>query len=80
MTCRDLDGFLAAYLDRELPARTRAAFDGHLAECPPCVEYLRAYETTIRLSRVVGREETAIDAVPAELIRAVLDARSAGAT
>lgn len=76
MTCRQLDGFLAAYVQGELPQRTRAAFERHLAICPACVAYLQAYRTTIRLSKQLAED---VDApvpasVPEELIRAVLAA------
>jgi anti-sigma factor RsiW len=74
VTCRELDGFLAAYVAGELPERTRAAFERHLAICPNCVEYLRAYEATIRLERELARDEPVPAEVPEELVQAVLAA------
>ena len=34
LTCRELFGFLAAYLDGELAAEARAGFEAHLSVCP----------------------------------------------
>jgi predicted anti-sigma-YlaC factor YlaD len=77
VTCRELDGFLADYLAGELSEEVRAAFKEHLQECPPCVDYLDAYATTVRLSREAGREEAPLPEVPEELIRVVIAARNA---
>jgi anti-sigma factor RsiW len=73
MTCEELTGFLADYLDGELPAATRSTFEAHLTVCAACVEYLRTYRDTIRLGRTACEDEAA-DA-PETLVRAVLDAR-----
>jgi anti-sigma factor RsiW len=77
VTCRQLDGFLGAYVHGELPDRTRAAFERHLAICPACVAYLQAYRTTIHLAKQLAED---VDgpvpvSVPEELIRAVLAAQ-----
>jgi len=77
MTCRELVEFLSAYLAGELAAEEQARFDGHLAECPDCVRYLRSYEETMAVAK--GAFAHPGDPVPAdvpeELVRAILAAR-----
>ena len=76
LTCRELIDFLAAYLDGELAAETRAAFELHLSLCPDCVDYLASYRGTIRLGRRACEPEAELPAnVPSELIDAILAAR-----
>jgi anti-sigma factor RsiW len=77
MNCREFTEFLNDYLFGDLPARERAEFDKHLAECPWCVRYLDSYEKTIRLTRALAVPDDApapADA-PEELIEAILQAR-----
>jgi len=76
-TCHEVLDFLADYLDGSLPPEARAAFDRHLAVCPPCVAYLESYKATIALEKDAFRDsgERAVSAVPEALIRAILDAR-----
>ena len=77
MTCRDIIEFLIDYVSEELPANERAIFDKHLAECPPCADYLNTYMHTMTLEQVCLCPESA--AVPAEnpehLVQAILEAR-----
>jgi len=81
MTCRELADFLMEYLDGELPADVRAAFDRHLSLCPNCVAYLAAYKTTIAMGRrAFAADEAEADAdarpdVPEDLVKAILIAR-----
>jgi len=77
MNCREFVDFLMAYIDEELPAAQRAAFDEHLATCPSCVTYLDTYRETVRLGRevCVDPDGPAPEDVPDDLIRAILDAR-----
>ena len=76
LTCRELLEFLAAYLDDELPAETRADFERHLSLCPPCVDYLAEYRETIRLGRQSCEPEGRVSSdVPPELVAAILSAR-----
>lgn len=76
-TCREVLEFLADYLDESLGAEERAAFDRHLAVCPPCVAYLDGYRETIRLSRTSLRDEdeAALPPLPDELVAAILRSR-----
>jgi hypothetical protein len=65
------------YDDGELPEHVRACFDMHLQMCPPCVEYLKTYRTTILMARQCSLENPAYqcDEVPEALIKAILAAR-----
>lgn len=74
MSCEELIGFLADYLDGELPPATRRVFEAHLGECAACIEYLRTYRDTIRLGRAACEDDVA-DEAPEALVRAVLEAR-----
>jgi anti-sigma factor (TIGR02949 family) len=76
LTCRELIDFLAAYLDGELPAPQRGAFDTHLAHCPECVRYLEGYRETVRLERRAFEDDAPPPDLPEELVQAILAART----
>lgn len=73
MNCRECYDFLMDYLDGQLPADERAAFEAHLARCPPCVAYLDTYRATIELGKSALRGEPC--QLPEELVQAILKAR-----
>ena len=78
MNCREFTEFLHEYLFGDLPAEERAAFEGHLAECPWCVAYLDSYRKTIALEQAAfnATEDAPPPAdAPEELIQAILRAR-----
>ena len=75
--CRELIEFLAAYLDDELAPEERAAFETHLSACPDCVDYLATYRETIHLGKqAFAAEPELMEEVPAELVDAIVAARS----
>lgn len=76
ITCQQLIDFIGAYRDNGLSDHERAEFDRHLAVCPSCVSYLRTYEKTVALARLVA-SDPAPDDVPESLVRAILAARRA---
>lgn len=78
MTCREFAEFLMQYLSGELLPAERSLFDGHLAECPDCVAYLRTYEETIRLEKAAFTDPAGPvpDDVPEDLVHAILATRS----
>jgi anti-sigma factor RsiW len=79
VNCRTFIEFLMEYLNGELPPAQRAEFEAHLAECPWCVAYLQTYQEAIRLGKAVLADEEAVpEAVPEELIQAILAARARG--
>jgi len=77
VTCREMVEFLMAWLDGELPEDQRAAFEQHLALCPPCEVYLETYKEAVRLGRKVCHDEDrdAVAEAPDELVQAILAAR-----
>lgn len=77
MNCREFNGFLMAYVDGELGAEQRQAFERHLERCLPCVIYLDTYEETIRLGQQACAEPDGPppEDAPEALITAILDAR-----
>lgn len=79
ITCREFEGFVLSYLDGELPATQAKTFEWHLRLCRECREYLAAYKRTIEIGKaVLGQpDETVLEDVPEDLIRAVLNSREA---
>ena len=53
---------LMDYLEGVLPVAERAALDAHLAGCPKCVAFVKAYRETPRILR-----EATAEAMPAAL-------------
>jgi anti-sigma factor RsiW len=47
LVCRDAVALMTAYLDGELAARDRERLEEHLADCPPCTEYLAQLRITV---------------------------------
>ena len=75
MTCREFADFIMDYLTGELPIEERALFERHLQRCPHCPEYLKQYQDSITAGRkAFDREEEEVpEAVPEELVRAILE-------
>lgn len=79
MTCRQLADFIMDYLEGQLSAETRSAFEHHLTLCPNCANYIASYGTTVELARHSFKEadgERPFE-MPEELVRAILSAREA---
>ena len=74
MTCREFIEFLMEYLLGEVD---REKFDAHLAVCPACVNYLKTYQETVRVSKaaLIEPDGSLPAAPPEELIQAILTAR-----
>jgi anti-sigma factor (TIGR02949 family) len=49
--CKKIFALLSQYLDAELPATTCEEIREHLADCPPCIEFLESLRRSIRLCR-----------------------------
>jgi len=77
MTCRELVGFLAAYLNGELSVGVRARFDAHLAGCSACSAYLESYRATVGVAKDAFQDPDAPvpSDVPEDLVQAILSAR-----
>ena len=65
-TCREIVEVLCDYLEGELPQEAREELDRHLADCPPCLAFLKSYKSTSQLCRALRPED-----VPEELRRRV---------
>ncbi len=71
--CRDLFAALSEYLDAELPAADCAAIEKHIADCPPCVEFVNSLRKTVALCRT-PMEPVGPPAVTAEVRARLLSA------
>lgn len=49
--CKQVFALLSEYLDQELPAENCEAIRAHLADCPPCIEFLDSLKKTVSLCR-----------------------------
>ena len=45
-TCKDCIDLLREYLDGELSDEFRSKLEMHLADCPPCEDFLKTYKAT----------------------------------
>ena len=79
MTCREMVEFLMGFTNGELPPAQARVFEEHLDLCPPCLDYLESYKTTVQLGRdaCMAPDGPPPDEAPAELIEAILAARKA---
>ncbi|MBS0191987.1 MAG: zf-HC2 domain-containing protein [Phycisphaerales bacterium] len=77
ITCRELIGFLADYLEGRLTEEQRHEFDRHLSVCPSCVNYLDAYRKTVALGRLAltPSDSSAQGRAPEGLLQAIKSAR-----
>jgi hypothetical protein len=71
ITCGECVEFVGDYHDGELPVAQCRLLETHLAECQQCRDYLKAYQTTIRLAKA-AMEDHEKQAVPEELVKAIL--------
>jgi anti-sigma factor (TIGR02949 family) len=77
VTCEETIEVLVDYLDGSMDASTLAAFEAHFADCPPCLDFLKTYKTTIRVSQQCMQEEEIPSAV-SDRIRSYLRAKCQG--
>ena len=56
-TCKELVELLADYLEGQLPPEVAREIDQHLADCPPCLNFLKTYRATTHLIREVACED-----------------------
>jgi predicted anti-sigma-YlaC factor YlaD len=75
ITCRMVEEFLMAYLDRELGLWTRLRFKFHLLICSDCTNYLQEYKNTIALGNRLfnSPDEIAVNKVPDEILQAIIN-------
>lgn len=77
LTCREMIDFLMDYLDGHLPPEQCQAFREHLQICPPCVDFMESYKTTVSVGKktLCNCDDEIPASVPDALIRAILAAR-----
>ena len=66
LDCDEFVELVTAYLEDQLPADQRAAFEEHLALCPGCDRYLDQFRATISL--LGGLPEQSISATARTLL------------
>lgn len=49
LTCKEVNGFLEAYVDDRLDPKTKKQFERHINGCETCRTYLQQYRATIDL-------------------------------
>jgi len=49
LECKEIFAQLSAFLDGELPESTCEEFRAHIADCPPCIEFLNSLRRTVEL-------------------------------
>jgi len=76
LTCGQLEDFLYAYVEGELPRAARMRFDLHIALCRECHDYLARYRETVALSRRAFDDADAPvpGSVPDDLVEAIVRA------
>lgn len=62
MNCKELAYLLGDYVDGTMEAYLKEELDVHLAECEPCIRFLRTYDRTRELARRIEPER-----IPEEL-------------
>ncbi len=79
LTCREVEDFLYAYVEDELPRVQRVKFDVHIALCRECHDYLARYRETVALARRAFEDPAAPvpDSVPDDLVEAIVRASRA---
>lgn len=54
LTCEDVNEFLAAYVDDDIPDHLRRRYEAHISRCKVCSAYLSQYRTAMTLTRETG--------------------------
>jgi len=77
LSCRKVEEFLMAYLDRELSLWTRVRFRFHLMICSDCSNYLQEYKNTIILGKSVFEtaDASATGKVPDQILEAIINCK-----
>lgn len=73
LTCEDVNDFLAAYVDDDIPDNLRRRYEAHILRCEVCSAYLSQYRTTMQLAREAGTNGTEPPEELVEMTMAFLD-------
>ena len=72
LSCQELVELVTDYLEGALDARDVRAFEGHLAGCDGCTQYVEQLRTTIRIVGTLTPDDLSRDA-EAALLQAFRD-------
>lgn len=76
--CKQVESFLLAYIEDELPPSQMKVINRHLMVCPDCRSYIADYRRTLEVLNVSKLErDDALAEVPKDLIQAILEASKA---
>ena len=64
--CKEMFALLSEYIDAELPAASCDEIRRHLADCPPCIEFLESLKRSVGLCRDCEPAEPPAPLVPAK--------------
>lgn len=78
ITCQEVVEYLMAYVNDELSPAERTAMEAHLKVCPACVTFLATYRQTLLYESAAFSRPELEQAMPEELIQAILAARKKG--
>jgi hypothetical protein len=76
MTCKEFVNSLAAFRDDELGPGDYVPANDHLVSCDACFAYSRKYERTIKLAKESADDINLSLALPEDLVRRIIAARS----
>jgi predicted anti-sigma-YlaC factor YlaD len=76
LTCEEVDSFLYDFQEGQLSYLERLKFKLHLSMCKECKDYLRNYQSTIRMSQAEFTKVDTAEKVPEALIDAILKSRT----
>jgi anti-sigma factor RsiW len=62
--CQEVVELVNEYLGHALTAEDRAAFDAHLATCPPCTTYLAQMQTVLNIASSLDTDSSSGDVEP----------------
>ena len=74
ISCEEVEDFIMAYLEEDMPVVTRIKFEMHIKMCKECRDYLASYNQTIALSRAAVKAED-LPPLPEDLVKAIMDAK-----
>ena len=72
LSCQELVELVTDYLEGALDERDVRAFEGHLAGCDGCTEYVEQLRTTIRITGTLSPDDLEPE-VESELLQAFRD-------
>jgi anti-sigma factor RsiW len=73
--CAQIFAMLSEYLDRELPPATCGDLEGHLRDCPECIQFVDSLKRSVELCRHYGASRPPEPVAPDRLaeLRAAYD-------